>query len=624
MIDATEANDFLVVDEEDDFQVPLKQNFLKGRLQAEERLARLMLWEACPKALRLRIAARKPVVVIIEPPGDDWFNAVLAAAQAFVRPSQYLICESGKKSKGDLFQDSALRTAVATAQSLVVVGREGLSHAIQASADFNVKVSRPSGKLIALTIKETFGNTRVQPLPKEFGAELDASVVLGAIRRGESAARAISRLSALDSQSRLRKGAMAGPRLEDLGGYGDAKDWGFNLATDIAAYREGSLNWESVSSAAVLFGEPGTGKTYFAAALARTCGIPLVVTGLGEIFNQCNGYLEGVVKALSAAFNEAAEKSPAILFFDELDSIPDRRSLEPRAREWWTTIVNHVLKLIDNRADGVVLLGATNLVDRLDSALIRPGRLERQFEIVPPSVEELEKVFRLHLGDDLVAEDLKRVAQLAIGFSGARVAMIVKGALACARRRGRALTVDDLAEELADDLAPDLLERICIHEAGHAVAAIALGRTVDHVSIMGKSGKLPGVLVEGPGEGATRRSLDNHVVMLLAGRRAEILLLGEASAGAQLDLRAATRLVAATHFSLGLGEQLTYLGDIADTESLLIDRGAAKAVEAALQELDRRCQKLLEPRQPQIRSVADRLREARVLSGDALRQLVTP
>lgn len=624
MIEASDANDFLIVDDDNDFQVPLRQSFLKGRLQAEERLARLMLWEACPKALRFKVAARKPVVVIIEPPGDDWFNAILAAARAFFRPAQYLISESGKKSKGDFFQDAALRTSVETAQSLVVVGREGLSHAVQASADFNVRVLRPDGKLIALTIKETFGNKRVQPLPKEFGAELTATTLLGAIRRGESAARAVSRLTELDRRSRLRTPTNAGPRLEELGGYGDAKDWGFNLAADIAAYQKGALSWQAVSSAAVLFGEPGTGKTYFAAALARTCGIPLIETGLGEIFNNCNGYLEGVVKALSAAFSEAAEKSPSILFFDELDSVPDRKDLDHRAREWWTTIVNHVLKLIDNRADGVVVLGATNLIDRLDSALVRPGRLERQFEIVPPDVDELEKVFRVHLAGRLANEDLKPIAQLAIGSSGARVAMIVKSALASARREGRQLAIDDLVVELAEDIAPDLLERICIHEAGHAVAAVALGRVVDHISTLGKSGRLPGVLVEGPGEGATRRSLDDHVVMLLAGRCAELLLLGEASAGAQLDLRAATRLVAATHFSLGLGEQLTCLGDIADAENLLIDRGAAKAVEASLQELDHRCHELIEPRQSQIRVVADRLREARVLSGDALRQLVRP
>lgn len=604
----------------------LRQSYLGGALRPGQRLGRLMLWHACPPALRHAIAARKPLVLLIEPPGADWSEYIYEAALKLVRPAEFLSRDRAGKSKGFDTQDTSLCSAVAVAHSLVVVsssGLDGVSEAIQASLDYHVKIPRPGCALIGQTIKATFRTRAIKPLPAELGLDLSAAKLLGAIRTGESAARAVSRLIELARQEQPIGPSGPGPLLEELGGYGQAKGWGLDLARDIEAYRRGDLGWAEISSAAVLYGEPGTGKTYFAAALARSCRMPLVATALGEIFEISSGYLDGVCKGLSAAFKDARDKRPALLFFDELDSIPDRRSLDPRGREWWSTVVNHMLKLIDNRPDGIVLLGATNLIDRLDSALIRPGRLEKHFEITAPGAAELVKMFRVQLGAHLPDADLAAIARLAAGSSGARVAMTVKSAIAAARREGREVMLDDVRRELAgEETAPDLLWRICVHEAGHAVAALTFGREVDHVTTLVQGSHRPMTLMEGPGPVATRRRLEEQSVIFLAGRCAEILLLGEASIGAHKDLAAVTSYVAAIHGSFGLGDSLVHRIAHTDVSALLVDPSFRKTIGNDLHSLEARCLELLSARLAQVRAVAEALQAKRVLTGEELAALV--
>lgn len=189
-------------------------------------------------------------------------------------------------------------------------------------------------------------------------------------------------------------------RVETLSGYGEARDWALNLKEDLALWRAGTLCWEDMSAKLLLSGPPGTGKTTFARALCNTLQVPLIATSVATWMEP--GYLGDVLKRMSAAFAEAHEAKPAILFVDELDGINTRGS----SGEWttyWDQIVNRLLELLDgaSRSDGVIVVGATNNPDRIDKALLRSGRLEKHIVIPRPDTEALIGILRHHLKGDL-------------------------------------------------------------------------------------------------------------------------------------------------------------------------------------------------------------------------------
>jgi hypothetical protein len=192
------------------------------------------------------------------------------------------------------------------------------------------------------------------------------------------------------------------PRVETLSGYGEAKDWAFDLKEDLALWRAGKLGWEDMSTKLLLSGPPGTGKTTFARALCNSLQVPLIATSVATWMEP--GYLGDVLIRMDATFAEAEAAKPAILFVDEIDGINMRGS----SGEWttyWDQIVNRLLELLDGatRSDGVVVIGATNNPDRIDKALLRSGRLERHIVIPKPDTEALIGILRHHLKDDLDA-----------------------------------------------------------------------------------------------------------------------------------------------------------------------------------------------------------------------------
>jgi hypothetical protein len=609
--------------------VPFSRRYLRGSSNAGKLLARHMLWNSCSPELRRHVARQRSLVVIIETPGD-WLDLIHEAASDLIRSADFIVRQPSGKNKINDLQNAALRIAISTRRSLVVITSEGLrgiSESILAAADHHLMIEPPNRSIIAATLRAVFGTQRAPQLPPDLGTISDADALVAAIRPGENAGRAIRRLVALSrndnscSPSDLPKG----PTLADLGGYGAAHDWGMDLARDIEAFRAGQVEWNSLSSAAILYGPPGTGKTFFAAALARTCKVPLVSTSLGRVFADTPGYLDSIVKGLDRAFAEARAKAPSLLFIDELDAFPDRKTLDGRSRAWWSTVCNHFLKLLDDSRDRVAILAATNLIDRIDEAILRPGRLDQHFEILPPDEAGLEKMFRLHLGRDLEDADVAAIARLAQGATGALVALYVKSARAIARREQRALILEDLIRQIAPDSTESSeLERISIHESGHALAAHLLGRKVDHISTISQAGRGGIVLMEGVGNAATLRRLEEQAIIALAGRNAEIMLLGEACSGAHTDLEAATHYIAALHGSFGLGASLLHRAPATATAALLADPEFRRLVEAELQILDARCAELLASHRDALRVIADRLMQNRVLSGDELADLVRP
>lgn len=192
------------------------------------------------------------------------------------------------------------------------------------------------------------------------------------------------------------------PRVESLAGYGDATAWALDLKADLALWRTGELAWEDMSAKLILSGPPGTGKTTFARALCNSLRIPLFATSVATWLEP--GYLGDVLKRMTAAFREAQDSAPSILFIDEIDGFGTRSS----GKDWsdyHNSTVNRLLELLDGaaRTAGVIVIGATNRPEGIDPAILRSGRLETHIVIPRPNTDALVGILEHHLGADLDA-----------------------------------------------------------------------------------------------------------------------------------------------------------------------------------------------------------------------------
>lgn len=190
--------------------------------------------------------------------------------------------------------------------------------------------------------------------------------------------------------------------VETLSGYGDARDWALDLKTDLQLWRNGALAWNEMSTKLMLSGPPGTGKTTYARALCNTLQVPLLVTSVASWLEP--GYLGDVLKRMSRAFELARENAPVILFIDEIDNIGSRfGGKREQHDDYWRSLINRLLELLDgtSKTEGVIVVAATNLPEKIDPALLRSGRLENHVAIPMPDTEGLVGILAHHLGADL-------------------------------------------------------------------------------------------------------------------------------------------------------------------------------------------------------------------------------
>ena len=392
--------------------------------------------------------------------------------------------------------------------------------------------------------------------------------------------------------------------LEDLHGYGEAKAWGLDLARDIADWQRGDIRWQDVDNGVLLSGPPGCGKTTFAAALAKTLGAHFVSGSYSAWLGTGDGHQGDLLKAMRGAFAEARSNTPCVLLIDEIDNFVARGSVgHGKTDEWMRGVVNGLLECLDGAVErqGVVVIGATNDHSGLDSALLRPGRLDRHIAIELPDDEARVAILQQHLGVDL---DLRLLRRKTVGMSGADLERLARDARRLARREGVEVRHSHVARALPrrEPRTADNIRHIATHEAGHAIVASVLGAEVVEVFVTrdrDPESKVDvagvAVIAQRPGRRDYRWHAD-YAAHLLGGLAAEQAVFGSHGDGVVLDLVEATNVLTYALTSLGMGETLLSDGH-RDPQTLATARSfdpvLRRRVEDALQEQADRARDIL-------------------------------
>jgi len=289
--------------------------------------------------------------------------------------------------------------------------------------------------------------------------------------------------------------------------------------------------------------------------------------------------LGGVARNVKAFVDSLLAAQPAVGFLDELDAIPNRETIDNRGRNWWTPIITLILTEVDRlRASGhrVLLLGASNYYDRLDAALIRPGRLQRRVPVLPPSSEqEVLAIFRHYLCNDLPSEDQAKLARVAIGATPVTIEGWVKSAVALSLRATCSTTVQRISIVAGVD------------SGGHTATRL--------VSVF-----------------PTLQQVHDLATISLGGRAADIVLGAGPNVGAETDLAKATELLLAARVRQGLCDTLATLPPLATPPETMKD------VEADLKLLLHRAMTIVHKHRRVLLRLADQLLEERIMPGDAV------
>lgn len=401
-----------------------------------------------------------------------------------------------------------------------------------------------------------------------------------------------------------------------------------------------------IPKGALLVGEPGTGKTLLAKAMAGEAKVPFFSISGSDFVEMFVGVGASRVRDL---FKQAREKAPCIIFIDEIDAIGRARGRGMmQANDERENTLNQLLVEMDGFSSdkGVIILAATNRPDVLDNALKRPGRFDRQIMIDKPDLKSREEIFHVHLKAIKTGEnvDANKLAAMTPGFVGADIANICnEAALIAARRDKTSVEMDDFnaavdrviggLEKKHKIISKDEKEVIAYHEAGHAVSSwfLQYANPLVKVSIVPR-GRSLGAAWYLPDERniTNTEQLEDEMAAILAGRAAEEIVFGKISTGAQNDLDRVTKMAYSMVVVFGMSEKVGNVSyyDMLQQNNLSkpYSDATAEAIDAEIRAIiDRqyaRVKKLLETKREELNTVAQELLENEMIYRDRVVELI--
>jgi len=364
-----------------------------------------------------------------------------------------------------------------------------------------------------------------------------------------------------------------------------------DLLTNPKKYAQYSVR---VPRGILLEGPPGNGKTLLAKCFSGEINVGFIAVSGSQFQEKYVGVGPARIREL---FTLAKQNTPCIIFMDEIDSIGKKRSDTPQHAEQDTTL-NELLVQLDGfeQADGVFIIGATNRADLLDPALIRPGRIDKQVYVGLPDDPTRRRILEIHQKGKPLNVSLDDLVDMSPGFSAAQLENLLNEATLLTLRQNRTLVMKEDLERVSNrilggyqsvkvNLTEAEIYQVAVHEMGHALTGFMKNRPFVKVCIHLWSPKTLGFtqFVAGGSPLLSRKELFIDLMILLGGRVAEEVVLGECSSGASRDLEEATRLAENMVLKFGMGNEL-FLPHTSDKYREEVDREIAVLLKDAHQQ----------------------------------------
>lgn len=447
------------------------------------------------------------------------------------------------------------------------------------------------------------------------------------------------------SNAKVYVKAQTGKTFEDVAGQDEAKD----SLTEIVDFLHNPKRYSDIGAicpkGVLLVGPPGTGKTLLAKAVAGEANVPFFSISGSEFVEMFVGMGASKVRDL---FKQAKEKAPCIVFIDEIDAIGKRRDSSGfGGNDEREQTLNQLLNEMDgfDGNSGVVILAATNRPEILDPALTRPGRFDRQVRVELPDIKGREDILRVHIKDVKADQsiNLKNVAKMTAGASGADLANIINEAALRAVREGRKLVTEvDLIESVEVVIAGQKKKNavisekekrmIAYHEVGHAlVAAMQTGTApVTKITIIPRTSGALGYTMQVDEEEKLLMSAEDlfsKIVTLTGGRSAEEVVFNTKTTGASNDIERATKLARAMVTRFGMTDEFDFIALETQTNQYLggdaqlqASGGTAKAIDDKVREIissaHEKAKDILRKHRQQLDDIAAYLLDKETITGE--------